>query len=325
MKNILVLGGAGYIGSHTVKNVIKNGYRAIVADNLVYGHKEAVLAHDFYIADIGNKAELNKIFAENKIDAVIHFAGYAYVGESVFAPQKYYKNNVVNTINVLECMLENNVKNIVFSSSCTTYGNQTVDLIDENCTQLPINPYGWSKYIIERVLDDYDRAYGVKSICLRYFNAAGADKDGELMEKHIPEPHLIPVLLETAMGKRDFVKIFGTDYDTPDGTCVRDYTHVEDLAKAHVLALEKLFEEQKSYKVNLGTGVGTSIKELISAVERVTGNKIPVVYAQRREGDPAKLVSSNKFAYELLGWKPEYTDIDDIVESAYKVMLNPPF
>lgn len=325
MKNIIVLGGAGYIGSHTVKNLIKNGYNPIVVDNLVYGHREAVFTDRFYNVDIGDKAALSAVFRESEIDAVIHFAGYAYVGESVVNPQKYYKNNVVNTVNVLECMLENNVKNIVFSSSCTTYGNQPVDLIDESCVQMPINPYGWSKYMVERILDDYDRAYGVKSICLRYFNAAGADKDGELMEKHIPEPHLIPALIETAMGKRESVTVFGTDYDTPDGTCIRDYTHVEDLARAHVLALEKLFEKQKSYKVNLGTGVGTSIKDLILSVERVTGNKIPVVYAQRREGDPAKLVSSNKFAYELLGWKPEYTNIDDIVKSAYKVFLNPPF
>lgn len=325
MKNILVLGGAGYIGSHAVKKLLIKGYNPIVVDNLVYGHREAVLAKEFYQIDIGNKIELNAVFKKHKIDAVVHFAAYTYVGESVTNPKKYYNNNLINTINVLDCMIENDVKNIVFSSTCATYGNPEYSPLDEKHIQSPINPYGWTKYMVEKVMDDYDRAYGLKSICLRYFNAAGADKDGQLAEKHNPETHLIPLVLQTALGQREFINVFGNDYDTPDGTCIRDYIHVEDLADAHILAIEKLFEEKKSYRINLGTGIGTSVNEIIQSAQRVTGKEIPVLYVDRRDGDPAKLVASNEYAQEVLYWIPKYVNIDDIVKSAYNVMLNPPF
>lgn len=325
MKNILVLGGAGYIGSHTVKKLLIKGYNPIVIDNLILGHKAAVLAKEFYQIDIGNKIELNSIFKKHKIDAVIHFAAFAAVGESVKNPQKYYQNNLINTINVLDCMLENNVKNIVFSSTCATYGNPQYSPLDEQHPQNPINPYGWTKFMIEKVMENYDKAYGLKSICLRYFNAAGADKDGQLMEKHNPETHLIPIVLETALGKREFINVFGNDYNTPDGTCIRDYIHVEDLADAHILAIEKLFAENKSYRLNLGTGIGTSVNEIIQSAQRVTGKEIPVLYTERREGDPPQLIASNTLAQEILYWFPKYTSIDDIINSAYKVMLNPPF
>lgn len=325
MKNILVLGGAGYIGSHTVKRLLIKGYNPIVVDNLIYGHKEAVLARDFYQIDIGDRLALNSVFKKYKIDAVVHFAAFAYVGESVKSPQKYYQNNLINTINVLDCMLENNVKNIVFSSTCATYGNPQYSPLDEKHPQNPINPYGWTKFMVEKVMEDYEHAYGLKSICLRYFNAAGADKDGELCEKHNPETHLIPLVLQTALGEREFINVFGNDYDTPDGTCIRDYIHVEDLAEAHILAIEKLISEGKSYRINLGTGIGTSVNEIIEAAKRVSGKEIPVLYVDRREGDPPKLVASNAYAQDVLYWVPQYTNIDDIVRSAYKVMLNPPF
>ena len=325
MKNILVLGGAGYIGSHTVKKLLIKGYNPIVVDNLVYGHKQAVLAKDFYQFDINDKFALNNIFKTHKIDAVIHFAAYAYVGESVKHPQKYYQNNLINTINVLDCMLENDVNNIVFSSTCATYGTPKYSPIDEKHPQNPINPYGQTKLMVEKVMDDYDKAYGLKSICLRYFNAAGADKDGRLAEKHNPETHLIPLVLQTALGEREFINVFGNDYDTPDGTCIRDYIHVEDLADAHILALEKLFTEHKSYRINLGTGIGTSVNEIIKSAERVTGKEIPVLYTDRRDGDPDKLVASNEYAQEVLYWIPKYINIDDIIQSAYNAMLNPPF
>ena len=325
MKNILVLGGAGYIGSHTVKRLLIKGYNPIVVDNLIYGHKEAVLARDFYQIDIGDRLALNSVFKKYKIDAVVHFAAFAYVGESVKSPQKYYQNNLINTINVLDCMLENNVKNIVFSSTCATYGNPQYSPLDEKHPQNPINPYGWTKFMVEKVMEDYEHAYGLKSICLRYFNAAGADKDGELCEKHNPETHLIPLVLQVALGEREYISVFGNDYDTPDGTCIRDYIHVEDLAEAHILAIEKLISEGKSYRINLGTGIGTSVNEIIEAAKRVSGKEIPVLYVDRREGDPPKLVASNAYAQDVLYWVPQYTNIDDIVRSAYKVMLNPPF
>ncbi len=325
MKNILVLGGAGYIGSHAVKKLLIKGYNPIVVDNLVFGHREAVMAKDFFQIDIGNKIELSSVFKKHKIDAVMHFAAFAAVGESVIAPQKYYHNNLINTINVLDCMLEHDVKNIVFSSTCATYGNPRYMPLDEKHTQQPINPYGWTKFMVEKIMEDYDRAYGLKSICLRYFNAAGADKDGQLCEKHNPETHLIPLVLQVALEKREYLSVFGNDYDTKDGTCIRDYIHVEDLADAHILAIEKLFSEKKSYRINLGTGIGTSVNEIIASVERVTGKEVPVLYSDRRAGDPAVLVAANNYAQDVLYWIPKYVNIDDIVRSAYNVMLNPPF
>lgn len=317
MKTILVAGGAGYIGSHTVKYLLKNGYKVVVLDNLVYGHKEAVLTPNFEQVDLKDKAEVDKVFKKYDIEAVIHFAAYTYVGESVTEPQKYYWNNVVNTLNLLDVMKEHDVKTIVFSSTCATYGNPQYMPMDEKHPQSPINPYGKTKFMMEQIMADYDSAYGLKYAALRYFNAAGCDEDGDLGESHDPETHLIPLVLKAIKGERDCITVFGTDYETSDGTCIRDYIHVEDLADAHMKALEKIFATNQSYCINLGTGIGTSVKEIIDAAEDVTGKKVPVVYGQRRAGDPAKLFASNTMAKEVLGWNPKYTDVKDIIKTAW--------
>lgn len=317
MQTILVAGGAGYIGSHTVKYLLKNNYKVIVLDNLVYGHKGAVLTENFEQVDLADKNTVNQVFKKYKIDAVIHFAAYTYVGESVTNPQKYYWNNVVNTLNLLDAMVENNVKNIVFSSTCATYGNPQYMPLDEKHPQAPINPYGKTKFMMEQIMADYETAYGLKYAALRYFNAAGADADAQLGESHDPETHLIPLVLKAIKGDIPEIKVFGTDYDTPDGTCIRDYIHVEDLADAHMKALEKLFETQKSYGLNLGTGIGTSVKEILKAAEEVTGKKVPTIFADRRAGDPAILYAANTLAKETLDWKPKYTDIKEIIKTAW--------
>lgn len=316
-KTILVVGGAGYIGSHTVKYLMKNGYNTVVVDNLVYGHREAVLTPNFEKIDLCDKEGLDKVFKKYKIDAVIHFAAYTYVGESVTKPQKYYWNNVVNTLNLLDVMKENDVKNIVFSSTCATYGNPQYTPMDEKHPQAPINPYGKTKFMMEQIMEDYDTAYGLKYVALRYFNAAGCDKDGELGESHDPETHLIPLVLKAIKGERDSITVFGTDYETDDGTCIRDYIHVEDLADAHMKAVEYLFDNQKSNCINLGTGIGNSVKEIITASEEVTGKKVPVVYGERRAGDPAKLFAVNEKAKAVLNWNPKYTDIKEIIKTAW--------
>lgn len=316
-RTILVAGGAGYIGSHTVKYLLNNDYNVVVVDNLVYGHKEAVLTPNFEQIDLKDKEALDNVFKKYKIDAVIHFAAYTYVGESVTNPQKYYWNNVVNTLNLLDVMIENNVKNIVFSSTCATYGNPLYTPIDEKHSQNPINPYGKTKLMMEQIMADYETAYGLKYVALRYFNAAGCDAQGELGESHDPETHLIPLVLKAIKGEIPQIKVFGTDYDTPDGTCIRDYIHVEDLADAHMLAVEKLFSENKSYCINLGTGIGTSVKEIIKASEEVTGKKVPLIYSERRPGDPAKLFASNNYAKETLGWNPKYNDVQEIIKTAW--------
>lgn len=317
MKTILVAGGAGYIGSHTVKYLLKNNYKVVVLDNLVYGHKGAVLTSNFEQVDLADKNSVDKVFKKYSFDAVIHFAAYTYVGESVANPQKYYWNNVVNTLNLLDVMIDNNVKNIVFSSTCATYGNPQYMPLDEKHSQLPINPYGKTKFMMEQIMSDYEVAYGLKYVALRYFNAAGADADGELGESHNPETHLIPLVLQAVKGERANITVFGTDYDTPDGTCIRDYIHVEDLADAHMKAVEKLFATQTSYALNLGTGIGTSVKEIINATEDVTGKKVPVTYGERRAGDPAKLYASNEKAKDVLNWIPKYTDIKQIIQTAW--------
>lgn len=317
MKTILVAGGAGYIGSHTVKYLLKNNYNVVVVDNLVHGHKEAVLTPNFEQIDLADKPALDKVFKKYKIDAVIHFAAYTYVGESVTSPQKYYWNNVVNTLNLLDVMIENDVKNIVFSSTCATYGNPQYTPIDENHPQSPINTYGKTKLMMEQIMADYETAYGLKYVALRYFNAAGCDTQGELGESHDPETHLIPLVLKAIKGEIPQINVFGTDYNTPDGTCIRDYIHVEDLADAHMLAVEKLLTEHKSHCINLGTGIGTSVKEIIKAAEEVTGKKVPLRYGERRVGDPAKLYAANKKSKEILGWIPKYTDIKEIIKTAW--------
>ena len=318
---ILVMGGAGYIGSHTVRHLLDNGYEVIVADNLIYGHREAVDERAKFVrADLSDINSLEALFANNKIDAVVHFAAFAYVGESVAEPEKYYSNNVVGTINLLHVMLAHDVKKIVFSSTCATYGEPQYTPIDEKHNQAPINPYGRTKLMIEQVFADYERAYGLQHIALRYFNAAGGSADGKLGESHEPETHLIPLVLQAVSGKREKIKVFGTDYDTPDGTCIRDYIHVEDLALAHRLALERL----GSYNgcINLGTGIGTSVKQIITAAEEVSGKKCPTEYAPRRAGDPARLFADNHKAKEILGWNPKYTDIKDIIRTAWNWELN---
>jgi UDP-glucose 4-epimerase len=312
---ILVTGGAGYIGSHTVKHLKNSGHRCVVLDNLVYGHKEAVCVPDFEQGDLLDQGFLASVFQKYQFDAVVHFAAYAYVGESVENPQKYYTNNVVGTLNLLNAMMEAGVKKIVFSSTCATYGNPVYIPLDEKHIQNPINPYGQSKLIVEKILADYLKAYGLKYIALRYFNAAGASTEGEIGECHHPETHLIPLVLKTITGKRKAITVFGNDYNTPDGTCIRDYIHVEDLAAAHQAALEKL--DTHSGCINLGTGVGTSVEEVIKAAEQVTGLPCPTEYAPRRPGDPEVLYAANDMAKRILGWSPQYTKIEDIIGSAW--------
>lgn len=318
---ILVMGGAGYIGSHTVRHLLDNGYEVVVADNLIYGHREAVDERAKFVhADLLDVFSLNSLFDNNKVDAVIHFAAFAYVGESVIKPEKYYYNNVVGTVNLLHAMINHNVKKIVFSSTCATYGEPQYTPIDEKHTQNPINPYGRTKLMIEQIFDDYEHAYELQHIALRYFNAAGCSVDGKIGESHNPETHLIPLVLKAITGERDCIKVFGTDYDTPDGTCIRDYIHVEDLANAHRLAVEKLGTYNGC--INLGTGIGTSVKEIIVAAESVSGKKCPVEYVARRPGDPARLFANNTKAKEVLNWQPKYTNIKDIIRTAWVWELN---
>lgn len=320
-KKILVVGGAGYIGSHAVKHLLDRGYQCVVADNLVCGHRQAVDPRAIFVqADLMDKGSLDALFKAHKIDAVIHFAAFAYVGESVTSPQKYYQNNVVGTLNLLDAMLEHDVKKIVFSSTCATYGEPVYTPIDENHPQNPINPYGRSKLMIEHVFADYQKAYGLQYIALRYFNAAGCDKDGQIGESHTPETHLLPLILQAIKGDIPTIKVFGTDYDTPDGTCIRDYIHVEDLAAAHRMAVEKL-DEYSGY-INLGTGIGSSVKEVITAAENVSGKTCPVEYAERRVGDPARLFANNTKAKDILGWQPQYTNIQDIIQTAWNWEIN---
>lgn len=313
---ILVMGGAGYIGSHTVKYLLEQGEQCVVADNLIYGHREAVDERAVFMeADLLDKDSLRAVFKTHNIDAVIHFAAFAYVGESVEKPQKYYQNNVVGTINLLDVMLEFGVKKIVFSSTCATYGEPQYTPIDEKHPQNPINPYGRTKLMIEQIFADYERAYGLSHIALRYFNAAGCSVDGSIGESHSPETHIIPLVLQAIQGKRPSIKVFGTDYETRDGTCIRDYIHVNDLAQAHYLAVKKLGEYNGC--INLGTGVGTTVKEIITAAEKVSGKTCPTEYAERRAGDPAKLFANNEKAKEILGWNPQYMNIEDIIKTAW--------
>jgi UDP-glucose 4-epimerase len=314
---ILVVGGAGYIGSHVVHDLYKHGYSVIVYDNLSNGHREAVLAQPFICGDISDSEKLNNIFLNNNISSVMHFSAYAYVGESMENPEKYYKNNVSGTINLLSVMLKNNVKNFIFSSTCATYGNPIYVPIDEKHPQNPINPYGASKYMIERIIKDYSYAYGLKYMILRYFNAAGAHPDGIIGESHSVETHLIPLVLKTLTGEKENIRIFGADYDTFDGTCIRDYIHVCDLAIAHRLSLEIILSGGKSECINLGTGKGNSVKEVISACEKVTGLKAISIFSGKRIGDPPILIASNKYSKSILNFTPNYIDIHDIVKTAW--------
>jgi UDP-glucose 4-epimerase len=317
---ILVTGGAGYIGAHAVKALEEKGFQVIILDNLVYGHRQPVETHlkaKLVIGDISDRAFLDKLFTDNKIDAVMHFAAFAYVGESVTDPAKYYQNNVVGTLTLLDAMRQHGIDNFIFSSTCATYGNPQYTPIDENHPQHPINPYGAGKLTVERVLQDYDPAYQLKSVIFRYFNAAGADPDGMFGEDHNPETHLIPLILQAAAGKRPAISVFGDDYETPDGTCIRDYIHVTDLAQAHVLGLEYLLQNRASQIFNLGNGSGFSVKEVIDTAKQVTGKEIAIEQCPRRAGDPAILIGSSAKAREMLGWAPKYADLTTIVKHAW--------
>ena len=313
---ILVVGGAGYIGSHAVKELNRQGYETVTFDNLVYGHRDAVKWGAFEEGDMADETRLRELFTSHEIAAVMHFAAYAYVGESVTDPEKYYFNNVAATLNLLKVMREFGVNKFIFSSTCATYGEPQVVPIPEDHPQNPINPYGMSKLMVEKVLADYNRAYGLKSIAFRYFNAAGADPDGEIGERHDPETHLIPLVMEAILGGRK-LKIFGEDYPTADGTCIRDYIHVVDLARAHILGLERLLAGGESAVYNLGNGNGYSVKQIIETTEKVSGRKVPYDVAPRRAGDPAALIGSAGKAITELGWKPEFADIDRIIETAW--------
>ena len=316
--NILVTGGAGYIGSHCCKALARKGFHPVTIDNLVYGHQNFVKWGDFFQGDIGNPSNLEKIFSRNQIDAVMHFAAYAYVGESVQDPLKYYENNVRNTIELLHAVVENNIKYFVFSSTCSTYGTPQKTPIDESHPLKPINPYGNTKRMIEEILNDCAKAYGLKYVSLRYFNAAGADPDGEIGENHNPETHLIPLVLDVAAGRRESIKVFGTDYKTPDGTCIRDYIHVNDLADAHILALQSLMDGGDSNFYNLGNGRGVSVLEVIECVRQITAKDITVEMTERRPGDPPVLIASSEKAIKELGWNPRYADIEDIIGTAWR-------
>lgn len=315
--SILVTGGAGYIGSVAVEDLVSRGEKVVVLDNLVYGHRKAIHGTvSFYEGDIGDKALVGNILRDHEITACMHFSAYAYVGESVENPGKYYENNVAQTVSLLEALIEGGVKQFIFSSTCATYGEPQYTPIDEKHPQNPVNPYGWSKFMVERILSDFDAAYGMKFVALRYFNACGAT--GQCGEDHDPETHLIPLVLFAAAGKRDSISVFGDDYPTPDGTAVRDYIHVADLSQAHLLALDHLRKGGSSEFINLGNGNGYSVKEVIEAARKVTGRDIKAVIAPRRAGDPSTLVANSVKAKTVLGWNPRFPEIEQIIDSAWK-------
>lgn len=316
---VLVVGGAGYIGSHCVRQLQAAGHQPVVLDNLVFGHRAAVHASiPFYDCDLGNPEAVGKILREEQIELVMHFAAFAYVGESVTEPRKYYENNFVATLRLLETMLDNGVSKFVFSSTCATYGEPESLPMIETLPQAPINPYGQTKLDVENCLKAFAHAYGLSFAAFRYFNAAGAAEDGSIGEDHKPETHLIPLVIDAATGRRENIQIFGTDYPTPDGTCLRDYVHVDDLSRAHIAVFEKLNEPGASFFYNLGTGTPNSVREIITAVEEVTGLAVPLVEAVRRAGDPPALYADSTKAQEELGWKIQYTDIKDIIATAWK-------
>lgn len=318
MKKVLVVGGAGYIGSHMVWLLGQQGVEVVVLDNLSSGHRDAVIHGQFVHGDIADRLVLDKLFSAHEFDAVMHFASFIQVGESVLEPAKYYQNNVSNTLNLLNAMLAHGVKNFIFSSTAATFGEPNYVPIDERHPQQPINPYGRSKLMIEQALADYDQAYGLRSVCLRYFNAAGAHPEALLGERHDPETHLIPLVLQAASGRRAAISVFGRDYDTPDGTCIRDYIHVLDLADAHWLALKYLAQGGASNAFNLGNGDGYSVQAVIDTALAVTGRPIRVLDQPRRAGDPARLVADAAKCREVLGWMPVYADLARIIEHAWR-------
>ncbi len=314
---ILVTGGAGYIGSVAVADLRAKGEDVVVIDNLAYGHRQAVDASiPFYEGNIGDKLLVTNILSQHTIEACMHFSAFAYVGESVEKPNIYFENNVEQTLKLLDILIENNVKKFVFSSTCATFGEPNYVPIDEKHPQSPTNPYGWTKFMVERILETYDTAYGLKFVALRYFNACGAT--GIHGEHHAPETHLIPLVLFAAQGKIPHISIFGNDYATPDGTAVRDYIHISDLSQAHLLALEHLRRSNSSEFINLGNGQGFSVKEVVETARKITGKNIEAKIAPRRAGDPSKLVADARKAHQVLGWNPQFPDIESIIESAWK-------
>ena len=319
-KVIVVTGGAGYIGSHVVKELRRKGYKPVVYDNLSTGHQWAIRKDELIKGDLGDKGRIEELLLQEKPLAVLHFAGSTVVGESVEQPELYFRNNVINSFNLLEAMPASEVKHIIFSSSAAVYGNPLQVPILENHILDPINPYGEGKVIVERAMRWYEQARGLRYISLRYFNAAGADPEAELGEVHNPETHLIPRILDVALGKEPYIEIYGTDYDTPDGTCVRDYIHVCDLAQAHILALEALLNGSASQVYNLGNQRGFSVREVVDIARKITGRPIPIQESPRRQGDPPALVASSERIKRELGWKPRYDDLKTIVKTAWRWM-----
>lgn len=314
----LVIGGAGFIGSLMVKNLTRAGAKVTVLDDLSSGYRDAVVGGaEFVVGSTADSGLLAELFSQHRFEAVMHFASCIQVGESVADPAKYYANNVAATLTLLDAMRQADVRRFIFSSTAAVYGDPSYVPIDEAHPKNPINPYGHSKWMVEQVLEDYDRAYGLKSVCLRYFNAAGADPDGELGERHVPETHLIPLVLQATSGRREAISVFGTDYYTPDGTCIRDYIHVADLCDAHALALNYLLGGGESARFNLGNGQGFSVQEVIDTARRVTGREIAVRYEARRPGDPARLVADSRLAREMLGWQPKRAELATIIADAW--------
>jgi UDP-glucose 4-epimerase len=314
---ILVVGGAGYIGSHMTRMLLEEGHEPVVIDNLSSGHRDAVPARTFFKADLCHRVLLDTIFSRHRFDGVMHFASCIQVGESMTDPGKYYWNNVASTLNLLDAMLKRGVTRLIFSSTAAIFGEPRYVPIDETHPRLPVNPYGRSKWMVEQILEDYERAHGLRHVCLRYFNAAGAHPSGTLGERHHPETHLIPLVLQAAAGQRASIRVFGTDYDTPDGTCVRDYIHVADLCQAHLLAMEYLAADGPSRAYNLGNGNGFSVKEVIDTARHVTSSPIHVEEDARRAGDPAFLVADSTLARRELGWRPQYPALETIVNHAW--------
>jgi UDP-glucose 4-epimerase len=321
-RAVLVTGGAGYIGSHTVRLLAAQGRKVVVLDNLVFGHERAIVdpGVELVVGDVGDQPLVRSLFEKYQFEAVVHFAAYAYVGESVTDPLKYYSNNTAEPVRLLQVMQEFGCKSFVFSSTCASYGVPDRLPITESCGQNPINPYGRSKLMVEWILADCGTAWGLKSACLRYFNASGGAPDGLIGEDHNPETHLIPRVLMALTGEIEYLEVFGTDYNTPDGTCVRDYIHVGDLAEAHALALDYLIAGGESVRCNLGTGVGVSVKQIITAAEEVTGKTVPVRYGPRRPGDPDALVADPALAKAVLGWEAKHKDVKDMVAPAWSWM-----
>ncbi len=319
---LLVVGGAGYIGSHMVKMLVQARHQVTTLDNLSTGYRDAVKYGRFVQGDIADSTLLDRLMTENRFDAVMHFASYIEVGESVEKPGKYYENNFSNTINLLQAMVRHGVSNFIFSSTAAIFGEPEYTPIDENHPKQPINPYGRSKLMVEQALEDFERAHGLQSVCLRYFNAAGADPGGELGERHNPETHLIPLILQAASGRRETISVFGQDYATSDGSCVRDYIHIVDLCSAHLLALDKLVNGSGSKRYNLGNGNGFSVLQVIDVVRKISDKDFAVTEAPRRPGDPAILVADAKLARKELGWKPQFDDLARIVEHAWNWEIN---